>query len=184
MKSLDPDTVAKSDDDLLHRVADGEEAAFRTLYRRHTPRLRALASRMLGGHLADTDDVLQETWVRAIGKLATRSGDSTLITWLSGISINVAWELIRRRRPGVMTAMLEEPQTSPPDSLERVDLDQALSRLPDAQRIVVVLHDVEGYTHDEIARQLGVAEGTSKSHLFRARRALRAMLESYERIPE
>jgi RNA polymerase sigma factor (sigma-70 family) len=174
--------AADSDERLIRAVAAGDDTAFRTLYRRHTPRVRALVGRMLGGHEADTDDVLQDTWVRAVVGLQSFRGDSTLGTWLSSIGIKVAWELIRRRRPGILTDMLETPSAPMPDTIARVDLDVALSRLPDAYRIVVVLHDVEGYTHDEIARQLGVAEGTSKSNLSRARRALRAMLESHERI--
>jgi RNA polymerase sigma-70 factor (ECF subfamily) len=178
------DPTGRTDAQLVAAVASGDEVAFRALYRRHSPRLRALIVRVLGGHQADGDDALQDTWVRAIARLPTFKGHSTLITWLSGIGINVSLELMRRRRPGAIDALQDEPHAPGSDMSERMDLEQALARLPDPQRIVVVLHDVEGYTHEEIARRLGVAEATSRSHLFRARRSLRAMLDSYERIPE
>jgi RNA polymerase sigma factor (sigma-70 family) len=103
---------------------------------------------------------------------------------LNGIGIRVAWETIRRQRPTDTITIDDEPAIEPPDTAERLDLEQALQRLPDDYRAVVVLHDVEGFSHDEIAASLGMAVGTSRSHLFRARRALRAMLSSYERIPK
>jgi RNA polymerase sigma-70 factor (ECF subfamily) len=174
--------LEEPDDSLLPALAAGDEQAFRILYRRHTPRLRWLVLRLLGGHEADADDVVQEGWVRAVAGLDRFRGESTFRSWLSGIAIRVAWETIRRRRPW---AVLEEGNESAIERLdleERVDLEQALGRLPDPQRMVVVLHDIEGFTHDEIASQLDMAEGTSKSHLHRARRALRAMLESHERV--
>jgi RNA polymerase sigma factor (sigma-70 family) len=170
------------DDQLLPAVADGDEAAFRILYRRHTPRLRVLVLRVLGGHDADAEDAVQESWVRAVASVGDFRGDSQFGRWLNGIGIRVAWEVIRRRHSTDPIRPDDEPAVDPPDSAERLDLEDALRRLPDDQRAVVVLHDVEGYGHDEIAASLGVAIGTSRSHLSRARRALRAMLCSYERI--
>lgn len=174
--SDEPDNV------LLPAIAAGDEAAFRTLYRRHTPRLRWLVLRLLGGHEADADDAVQEGWVRAVAGLPGFRGEAVFRSWLSAIAIRVAWETIRKRRPWVAMDEEAELTTHAFDLEERVDLEQALGRLPDPQRMVVVLHDVEGFTHDEIATQLGIAEGTSKSHLHRARRALRLMLESHERV--
>ena len=170
------------DDVLLPALAAGDEAAFRTLYRRHTPRLRWLVLRLLGGHEADADDALQEGWLRAVAGLPGFRGEAVFGSWLSTITIRVAWETIRKRRPWVALEEAAEPAARTFDLEERVDLEQALGRLPDPQRMVVVLHDVEGFTHDEIAAHLGIAEGTSKSHLHRARRALRLMLESPERV--
>ena len=175
---------AGPDDQLLLAVADGNETAFRTLYRRHTPRLRMLVLRILGGHEADSEDVVQESWVRAVARSGSFRGDSAFGTWLNGIGVRVAWEAIRRRHPTDTISPETEPAIDPQDSAERLDLEAALRRLPEDYRAVVVLHDVEGFNHDEIAASLGVAVGTSRSHLFRARRALRAMLCSYERIPE
>lgn len=174
--------AAPPDEQLLPAVAGGDEAAFRALYRRHTPRLRMLVLRVLGGHEADTDDVVQESWVRAIGGLADYRGESAFATWLNGIGIRVAWEAIRKRRPADGATTDVDLPIDPPDTAERLDLEEALRRLPDDQRAVVVLHDVEGFGHDEIAASLGIAVGTSRSHLSRARRALRTMLASHERI--
>ena len=96
-------------------------------------------------------------------------GDSSLrCTWLNGIGIRAAWELIRRRKDVVTITEEHEPAFEPPDSGERLDLEEALQRLPGPYRTVVVLHDVEGFGHEEIAALLGVAVGTSRSHLFRA----------------
>ena len=179
-------TIAPSrtpaDDLLLRSVAAGDEMAFRLLYRRHSPRLRMLVLRMLGGQEADSEDVVQESWIRAVAGAERFRGDSPFGTWLNGIGIRVAWEAIRRRRPTVTMTASDEPAIDPPDSAERIDLEEALRRLPDDYRAVVVLHDVEGFGHDEIAKSLGIAVGTSRSHLSRARRSLRAMLCSYERI--
>jgi RNA polymerase sigma-70 factor (ECF subfamily) len=171
-----PDTV------LLPAVAAGDEAAFRVLYHRHTPRLRWLVLRLLGGHEADADDAVQEGWVRAVAGLPGFRGEAVFGSWLSAIAIRVAWETIRKRRPWVAMTEDVDAATLPFDLEDRVDLEQALGRLPDPQRMVVVLHDVEGFTHDEIATHLGIAEGTSKSHLHRARQALRLMLASHERV--
>jgi RNA polymerase sigma-70 factor (ECF subfamily) len=170
------------DSQLLSAVAHGDERAFRALYRRHTPRLRMLVLRMLGGHASDTDDAVQETWIRAVAGVSGFRGESNFGTWLTGIGVRVAWGTIRRRRPALAMMPDDEPAVDPPDTGERLDLDEALRRLPDQYRTVVVLHDVEGYSHEEIAESLGVAVGTSRSTLSRARQALRAMLSSYERI--
>jgi RNA polymerase sigma-70 factor (ECF subfamily) len=173
---------ADPDGHLLLAVADGDEVAFRLLYRRHTPRLRLLVLRILGGREADSEDVVQEAWIRAVAGAGEFRGDSSFATWLGGIGVRVAWEAIRKRRPTDALTSADEPAIDPPDSGERLDLEEALGRLPDDYRAVVVLHDVEGFGHDEIAASLGIAAGTSRSHLFRARRLLRAMLRSYERI--
>jgi len=170
------------DSQLLSAVGRGDEAAFRCLYRRHTPRLHMLVLRVLGGHASDTDDVVQETWIRAVAAAGGFRGESSFGTWLNGIGVRVAWETGRKRRPTQFLSERDEPATDPPDTGERLDLDEALRRLPDQYRTVVVLHDVEGYSHDEIAGLLGIAVGTSRSHLSRARQALRATLRSYERM--
>jgi RNA polymerase sigma factor (sigma-70 family) len=181
---VDPERNTETDDTLLRLIAGGDEAAFRTLYRRYTPRMRALAFRILGGHVADAEDALQESWIRAVSNVGQFSRGSSLGTWLCGICINAAWEMLRRRKRGVVVELVDEPPAAHSEAAERIDIESAVQRLPDTQRVVLVLHDIEGYTHDEIARQLGFPKGTSKSHLFRARRSLRVMLQSYERVPE
>jgi RNA polymerase sigma-70 factor (ECF subfamily) len=176
---LDP-----SDSALLEAIRGGSEAAFRILYRRHTPRLLQLVLRVVGGAQADAEDVLQETWIAAVSALGGFRGDASFRTWLTGIAINRCRVLLRKR--GRWAELGEEQEmlaTRPVSSGEQIDLEHALARLPAGYRTVVVLHDVEGYTHDEIARLLGVATGTSKAQLFHARRALRAMLDPlHERI--
>lgn len=168
---------------LLTAVGRGDEAAFRTLYRRHTPRLLRLMLRLMGEPTADADDAVQETWLRAVRALPRFRAESAFYTWLAGIGIRVAAELLRSRARWVAWEDAAEPAQEPRvGDGERLDLERALATLPDAQRVVIVLHDVEGYTHEEIAARLGVAPGTSKSHLFRARRALRARLSSPDEV--
>jgi RNA polymerase sigma-70 factor (ECF subfamily) len=158
-----------------------DEAAFRALYARHTPALWALACRLLGGEGADVEDVVQETWMRAVRALGGFTWQSALRTWLSSILVNCCRE--RWRVLGV--SLLVEPGEAAldgPDPHLWIDLERALASLPAGYRSVLVLHDVEGYTHEEIAQRLGVEPGTSKSQLARARRAMRSLLGA-GRIP-
>jgi RNA polymerase sigma-70 factor (ECF subfamily) len=160
-------------------VAHGDEAAFRELYRRHTPRLHQLMLRVLGGVDQDAEDVVQETWVRAVEGANRFEWKSTFPSWLTGIGLNRARELLRKRsrRPMFDLSEQSEPRAPVAPVGERIDLERALALLPDGYRTVLVLHDVEGYRHDEIAARLGIATGTSKSQLFHARRYVRALLE-------
>jgi RNA polymerase sigma-70 factor (ECF subfamily) len=167
------------DRELAVRVLAGDEPAFRELYERHTPRLFQLALRLVGGDTAQAEDVVQDTWIKATEKLDTFRWESAFGTWLGAIGINVAREATRRhgRRHEVeWDDGVEPPAAAPLERLEPVDLERAIATLPDGYRAVLVLHDVEGYTHEEIAAQLGVAVGTTKSQLFWARRAIRAQL--------
>lgn len=161
-------------------VRHRHEAAFRTLYQRHTPRLYLLVRRLLGGKGTEVDDVVQETWVRAAEHLADFQWRSSLSTWLAGIAINCSREALRRRlrRRESSSDELPEPaalapQTSPGNPF---DLERAISQLPDGFREILVLHDVEGFTHAEISRRLGIEVGTSKSQLHRARKKVREIL--------
>lgn len=160
-------------------VRGGDERAFRELYRRHTPRLYGFVMRLLGGARADAEDVVQETWVRAVAKLKEFRWQSTLATWLCGIAQNLCREGRRRRKTreekqAVMPA--PEALTPGPGGL-RIDLEKAISQLPAGYRTVLILHDLEGWTHREIARDLGISDGTSKSQLFEARKRVRTWLE-------
>ncbi len=162
---------------LRHR----REGAFRALYRRHTPRLSQLALRILGRRRRDAEEAVQETWIRATEKLESFGWRSSLATWLTGIAINVCRDRLRydRARPRPVLADssggIEEPGPAPGDDC-RLDLERAISSLPDRYRQVLVLHDVEGYTHQEIGRFLDIEAGTSKSQLFHARQAMRQRL--------
>jgi RNA polymerase sigma-70 factor, ECF subfamily len=169
-----------TDRDLVRALLeDGDEPSFRELYRRHTPRLYQLILRMVGGVEQDAEDVVQETWVRAADGAKRFEWKSSFPSWLTGIGINRAKELLRRRNRRPMFDLTEQSEPRAPTAPvgERVDLERALALLPDGYRTVLVLHDVEGYRHEEIAERLGIATGTSKSQLFHARRYVRALLE-------
>jgi RNA polymerase sigma-70 factor (ECF subfamily) len=168
-------TAPSDEAPLLERVRRGEEAAFRTLYRRHTPRLFGLVHRLLGARLGETEDVVQEAWLRAVKGLPGFRGESLFSTWLSGIAIRCALETLRRRASGDGAECLGVALGRPKLDLA-LDLESAVAVLPDGYRKVLVLHDIEGRTHAEIAALLEIEEGTSKSQLSRAREAVRARL--------
>jgi RNA polymerase sigma-70 factor (ECF subfamily) len=176
--------VTDTDDALVAMIVrDGSETAFRELFRRHTPRLLQFVMRVLGSAAAEAEDVVQDTWLRAAGALGNFRGDSSFGTWLCGIGLNASLEQLRRgtRQSARELAIGEmEFASRSQSSDERMDLDWAIARLPNGCRTVLVLHDVEGFTHDEIASRLGIAEGTSKAQLFKARRAMRALLTRQE----
>lgn len=168
---------------LIDRALRGDERAFRDLYGEHSARLFRLALRMTRGVDADAEDVLQEAWRRALEGLAGFERRSSLATWLSAIVVRCALEKHRADRWVVEGPSSEVPVGSGEGSASsRLDLERAFERLPSGFRAVLVLHDLEGYRHADIAELLGVAEGTSKSQLSRARARMRELLgESYER---
>jgi RNA polymerase sigma-70 factor, ECF subfamily len=158
--------------DVATVIASRDDAAFRRLYARHTPALYALARRLMGGRTDDADDIVQEVWLRAVPKFAVFAWDSSVRTWLAAFALNCCRERWRERGESLLTDDLMM-SGAVPDLPLRLDLERALAALPVGYRAVVVLHDIEGYTHEEIATKLGVEVGTSKSQLSRARRALR-----------
>jgi len=154
--------------------ARGEDA-FRALYRAHTPALYALAMRLTGGDHVEAEDLVQESWVRAVRELSSFRARSALRSWLCGLLVNVRRERIRVEWREVDAPDIEAAvDTSGPD--DALDLERAIGTLPEGARDVFVLHDVYGYTHREIAEMLGIVEGTSKSQLTRARTLLRDSL--------
>jgi RNA polymerase sigma-70 factor (ECF subfamily) len=173
--------VNDSDRSLAELVLGGDELAFRQLYKRHSPRLYLLVLRLLGGAEADAEDVVQETWLKATERLNTFRWEASFGSWLSAIGLNVARETLRRRGKRE-EQWLEDTDVAGPAPREKVDpmdLENAIRTLPTGYRTVLILHDVEGYRHDEIAQKLGITAGTSKSQLFHARRAMRAQLDGY-----
>ena len=158
-------------------VGEGDEGAFRDLYRRYTPRLYLTALRLLSHSEMDAEDAVQETWIRAVREMGKFRWESALGTWLIAIAGNVARDQLRkaRRRDERELDPGDEPLTAVAPG-EAIDLERAISLLPEGYRTVLVLHDVEGLTHDEIGEALGIAPGTSKSQLFGARRSMRALL--------
>jgi RNA polymerase sigma-70 factor (ECF subfamily) len=169
--------MTNDDHALAQRYLAGDEGAFRALYDRHAPMLYAMATRLAGA--ADGDDVLQESWLRAARGLANFRWQSSLRTWLCGIVVNAARE--RRRGQRDDDELLAVPEAAlargwNDGTPAEVDLERAVGRLPPRYREVLLLHDVEQYTHAEIAALLGIDAGTSKSNLSRARGLLRRAL--------
>ena len=176
------DGVPRIDAETLEarRAATGDESAFERLYRRHVARIHTLVRRMAGPDSAD--EITQDVFVRAWDKLPTFRGESAVGTWLYRLAVNVV--LTRRRSErGERRAVLDDDAAleyqvarEAPIGI-RLDLETAMARLPVGARQVFILHDIEGWTHEEIADQLGTVPGTSKSQLSRARAALRSMLD-------
>lgn len=181
MSAVEP-IVTPTDRDLAARVAGaGDEDAFRSLFDRHTPRLLRFVLRLTpdGGRPGGiAEDLVQETWVRAVEGLDRFGWRSSFATWLQGIALNVTREALRRRAGVAAVDAAEREAAGEPasDSAGRIDLERALARLPDGRRTVLVLHDLYGYTHAEIAEALTIAVGTSKSQLHEARRELEIIL--------
>jgi RNA polymerase sigma-70 factor (ECF subfamily) len=170
---------ARADTDLIAALRDGRsEAAFRELHRRHTPRLLRLIMRMLGDAYVDAEDLVQETWMRAVESLAGFRGDAQFGTWLTRIGIRRTQDHQRRaKRAHLRLDETVEPADREPSHAERIDLEEMLARLPDGYRAVLLLHDLEGFTHAEIGEMLGVSAGTSKSQLHAARRLAQALFD-------
>lgn len=150
-----------------------DEGVFRVLYARHAPALYLLALRLTGGAHADAQDAVQEAWMRAVGTLEGFRWASSLRTWLCGITVNCCREILRGRAASGGSADRDVEVRSEGEGL---GLEQLVRRLPAGCRQVLVLHDLEGYTHAEVGALLGIEVGTSKHQLFRARRLLRAWL--------
>lgn len=165
-----------SDQELVAKVLNKrDEEAFRILYRRHTPRLTRLAMNLASDCRTDLEDLVQDTWVRAAAGLARFQWRSTLLSWLSGILVNRVREAYRSEGKYEVMELTEDLVASwppPPEAMDRRELERAIAALPPRARAVLVLHDVEGYTHEEIAGLLQIEPGTSKSQLCRARRAV------------
>jgi RNA polymerase sigma-70 factor (ECF subfamily) len=156
-----------------------DEPSFRELYHRHTPALYQLVLRLVGWNVYEAEEIVQDTWMRAIEALDGFRWESSLRTWLSGIAINRCRELYRQRARQSHEVMVEQlaQEISTAENFERLDLEQAIAALPNGYRQVLVLHDVEGYTHEEISRLLDIEVGTSKSQLSRARSSVREALQ-------
>jgi len=171
-----------ADQDLACRVREGNAEAFEMLYREHAARIYTLASRMAGSP-EDGEDLLQEIFLQAYRKIGTYKGDAALGTWLYRLALNHCLDYVRGR-PAKMrkiTDTLDDEHSYQPLARRetpdaRLDLERAVERLPGGCREAFVLHDIEGLDHREVGELLGIAEGTSKSQVFKARAKLRAFL--------
>jgi RNA polymerase sigma-70 factor (ECF subfamily) len=170
----------QADADLVRRAAAGDVRAFEALYRRHAGRVHGAVWRLSGMNEARAEELTQEAFVRAWQKLGSFRFESAFTTWLHRLAVNVALMDLRSRDPEdtVGDEALEaaaDPHL-PFCAGERADLEQAVAKLPPRARAVLVLHDIEGWKHEEIGRELGMAVGSSKAHLHRARALLRRLL--------
>jgi RNA polymerase sigma-70 factor (ECF subfamily) len=172
------------DTQLVKQVRAGDPAAERALYEQHVDRVYRLAYRMTGDE-ALAQDFTQDAFIRAFSRLHTFRGDASLSTWLHTVTASVVLNGLRKVKKFRTTetdlkmarGVSPRKRRAEPDLRER--LTQAIDGLPDGYRTVFVMHDVEGYTHEEIAGALGVATGTSKAQLSRARAKLRAELADF-----
>jgi RNA polymerase sigma-70 factor (ECF subfamily) len=170
---------------LVQRCRKGDLGAFEELYRAHAGRLFSVACRLLGNP-ADAEDLLQEIFLSAHRKLDTFRGEAALGTWLYRLATNLCLDHLRSRsgRSNQLTGSIDDEPglfdsaTSglADQTVTRMDLERAMARLPEGCRAAFVLHDVEGLEHREVAGILGIAEGTSKSQVHKARTKLRALL--------
>ncbi|HEY7412350.1 MAG TPA: sigma-70 family RNA polymerase sigma factor [Vicinamibacteria bacterium] len=166
---------------LVRRAQSGDLSAFEELYRSHVRRTYALCYRM-AGEATLAEELTQDVFVRAWQKLSSFRGESAFGSWLHTLTVNTALSerRARRRRTSRITPTDDLEAYDGPAPVRRpehgLDLDRAMATLPPGARQVFVLHDVEGYRHDEIAEMTGVATGTSKAQLHRARRLLRVAL--------
>jgi RNA polymerase sigma-70 factor (ECF subfamily) len=168
--------------DLVARCQAGDVEAFEALYRQHAARIYTLACRMAGSP-EDGEDLLQEIFLQAHRKLGGFKGDSSVGTWLYRLALNHCLDYVRSRQAKMsrITETLDaetsiEPAARRETPIAKLDLERAIERLPEGCREAFVLHDVEGFDHKEVGELLGIAEGTSKSQVFKARAKLRAML--------
>jgi len=184
LSPLDTPAVDHGDSaSLAARARDGDLAAFEQLYRRHVGRVHAVCLRIVTDRGA-AEECAQDAFVRAWDALGQFRGDSSFATWLTRIAINVALQRLKLERrhlrlvqPGDAESMDSHP--APDDAPEAgMDMETLIATLPPAARAVFVLHAVEGYSHEEISGMTGIAEGTCKAHVHRARQLLQARLQT------
>ena len=174
----------------IRSAQDGDAGAFEQLYNSHCQRVYSLCLRMLKD-TSDAEDLTQQVFLVVFRKIATFRGDSTFSTWLHRVTVNAVLMHMRRRGPKEIhpdssipvagdsegAHEFDAPDTSKSDTVERLNLKHAISRLPAGCRRLFVLHEVMGYRHDEIAELVGCSVSGSKSQVHRARKRLRTLLQ-------
>ncbi|GBC76892.1 ECF RNA polymerase sigma factor SigE [bacterium HR08] len=174
-----------TDVELAQASAAGDVSAFEELYRRHRRKVYSLCLRMLG-NVPDAEDLTQEVFLQLYRKIGTFKGTAALSTWLYRLTVNKVLMYVRTHRRKHREQLTEGEEIAQREAMirprqngslsDRIDLERAIRRLPPGYRAVFLLHDVEGYEHDEIARILGITVGTTKSQLHKARMKLRELL--------
>jgi RNA polymerase sigma-70 factor (ECF subfamily) len=167
-------------DDLVQRAQSGDVAAFELVYRAHAAAVLSLCRRMVHDDV-EARDLLQDVFVRAWERLTSFRGQSAFGTWLHRLAVNVVLERLRTTRRDLARHVSDDEEvmggrSSAGDIDTRIDVETALAALPRGARTVFVLHDMEGYSHDEIAQMTGIAAGTARAQLWRARRILMKLL--------
>lgn len=179
-----------SEAEAIERAQQGDGACFESLYGMHKRRVYSLCLRMTG-NTAEAEDLTQEAFLQLYRKIATFRGESAFSTWLHRLAVNVV--LMHLRKKGLPEVSLQETMEPTEDdgpkkdfgsqdqvlagSIDRVNLERAVESLPPGYRIIFVLHDIEGYEHNEIAEMMGCSIGNSKSQLHKARMKLRDLLK-------
>ena len=185
--------AAASETQLIARAQRGEEEAFAALFEAHKRRVYSLCLRMLGNP-TEAEDLTQEAFLQLFRKIATFRGESAFSTWLHRLSVNVV--LMHLRKKGLNQISLDETENSQGEpikrdygdddrrlvgSIDRIGLNRAIAELPPGYRTVFILHDVEGYEHNEIAEIMNCSIGNSKSQLHKARLKLREWFQQHQR---
>jgi len=177
---MSPAPTGANDTDDVRAAANGDRAAFQRLYRLHVGRIHGAVFRLAGNDHARAEDLTQDAFIRAWQKLPGFRHESAFGTWLYRLAVNLALMDIRARGADPVSTRNEEelPESgeTPFCAAERDELERCIGLLPPRARAVVVLHDIEGWRHEEIAGELGMAVGTSKAQLHRARLLLRKLL--------
>jgi RNA polymerase sigma-70 factor (ECF subfamily) len=168
--------------EIVRRAQRGDVDAFELLYREHSGRIFALCLRLQAGDSNDATELMQDVFIKAWRRLATFRGDSAFSSWLHRLAVNTMLENARSdsRRTARVLPMDDTSRlagAARPSGVDvRMEMEEAIASLPKGARQAFVLHDVEGYQHQEIAAQLSVTVGTVKAQLHRARRLLRERL--------
>jgi RNA polymerase sigma-70 factor, ECF subfamily len=192
-ETMRPDTGELSEAEAIRLAQQGDERGFERLYRIHSQRIYALCFRMVKGNEAEAEELTQESFLQLFRKMSTFRGESAFSTWLHRLTFNIVLMRLRKRnyqivsldemlQPTEKTAGLQKHIAERDlwlcGTVNRVDLERAVKQLPQGYKDVFILHDVEGYEHDEIAAMRGYSTGNSKSQLHKARTRLRQLLQT------
>jgi RNA polymerase sigma-70 factor (ECF subfamily) len=173
--------VMENDQLTVQRALSGDQAAMRSLWARHAPHIDVVVRRLVGQDMDLAADIAQEVWIQIFRALPSFRGDAQFGTWAHRIAVNRTLNALRRtRRLAAIEVEVEDDTASVEPDVERsflaASIEEAAAKLSPGARTVFLLHDVEGYTHEEIAAELGITSGGSKSQLFKARAKLRRLL--------
>ena len=168
--------------EIVRRAQSGDVDAFEILYRQHSGRIFALCLRLSGGDATEATELMQDVFIKAWRRLTSFRGDSAFYSWLHRLAVNTMLENARGDRRRIARVLPMDDTSALPGAARasgvdvRMEMEEAIASLPKGARLAFVLHDVEGYQHQEIAEQLKISVGTVKAQLHRARRLLRDRL--------